>query len=248
MTKHPRNPSADPGGPLTFPLLLAVGAPVAVVISLEHLHSIWWAFATYQVGICLLAPIIESRLAGRSWRGHAEMLGLVRPRESTSYPRLPTLAIALGLASLLITGAFLLLTRDSFLAADRIESTVAGWGLLPDQALAMLAFMALLNGPAEELFWRGYLPGRVGLSRPASKPSVVLTIFLPAILYTSYHVATIGHLVGKTGGVLLMTGGILGSAIFWGWLRRRTGSVWPALLSHSGGVLAYMGVHQWLTG
>jgi membrane protease YdiL (CAAX protease family) len=146
-----------------------------------------------------------------------------------------------------VTGVFLVLTRDRFLDPDRLESTVAGWGVSPEQMLTMLAVMAVLNGTAEELFWRGYLPGRVADSRPDSRPPVALTVVLPAFLYASYHAATIGHLLGETSGVVVMTGGVLGGGLFWGWLRQRTRSVWPALLSHGGAVLAYLAVHFWLT-
>jgi membrane protease YdiL (CAAX protease family) len=48
--------------------------------------------------------------------------------------------------------------------------------------------------------------------------------------------------------VAVMTCGVLGAGLFWGWLRRRTGAVWPALLSHGGAVIAYLAVHVWLTG
>ena len=111
----------------------------------------------------------------------------------------------------------------------------------------MLVFMAVFNAAAEELFWRGYIPGRVALARPGTRPPVTLTVVLPAILYASYHATTIRHLVGDVSGVVLMTGSVLGGGLFWGWLRQYTRSVWPALLSHGGGVLAYLAVHIWLT-
>ena len=73
-------------------------------------------------------------------------------------------------------------------------------------------------------------------------------IILPAILYTSYHAATLYFLVGKISGVVVMTAGILAGGLIWGWLRQRTGSVWPPLLCHSGAVIAYLAVYLWLTG
>jgi membrane protease YdiL (CAAX protease family) len=47
--------------------------------------------------------------------------------------------------------------------------------------------------------------------------------------------------------VVVLTGGVLGAGLVWGWLRQRTRSVWPALLSHTGAVIAYLAVHLWLT-
>jgi membrane protease YdiL (CAAX protease family) len=240
-------------GQLALPLMLAVAAPLAVIVCIGYLRSVWWTFAIYQLGICLVAPAIESRLAGRSWRQHATMLGLSGPRPADGSdvrdgsPSRPTSAIVLGLVTALVTGAFLVLTRDRFLDPYHLESTLAGWGVSPEQMLTMLAVMAVLNAAAEELFWRGYFPGRVAVGLLASRPPVALTVVLPAFLYASYHAATIGHLVGETSGVVLMTGGVLGAGLLWGWLRQRTGSAWPPLLSHGGAVLGYLAVHLWIT-
>jgi membrane protease YdiL (CAAX protease family) len=232
---------------LVIPMLLAIAAPLAVILGIERLRSVWWTFAMYQVTICLVAPAIESWLTGRSWRQHATLLGLSnasddRPRSHHWKP-----AIILGLVTALVTGGFLVLTRARFLDPERLESTVAGWGVPPEQILMMLAVMAVLNAAAEELFWRGYFPGRMMETRPGSPPPIALTVILPALLYASYHVATIIHLVGDISGVVIMTGGVLAAGLFWGWLRQRTRSVWPPLLSHGGGVLAYLAVHLWLT-
>jgi membrane protease YdiL (CAAX protease family) len=230
-----------------IPLLLALAAPLAVIVSIGILHNVWWTFATYQVGICLVAPALESRLAGRSRRDHAALLGLLDPPGAGGPPSWRTTAIVLGLATALVTGGFLVLTREHFLDAERLEATVADWGVSPERMVIMIAVVAVLNAAAEELFWRGYLPGRVAVARPDSPAPVVLTVVLPAVLYASYHALTIGRLVGDAGGVLVMTGGVLGAGLFWGWLRRRTRSVWPPLLSHAGAVVAYLAVHFWLT-
>jgi len=240
-------------GQLAFPLLLGVAAPLAVIVGIGYLRSVWWTFAIYQVGICLVAPAIESRLAGRSWRQHATMLGLSGTRAADASgvrggsPSRLTLAIVLGLITALVTGTFLVLTRDRFLDPDRLELILAGWGFSPEQMLTMLPVMTVFNAAAEELFWRGYFPGRVAVGLPASRPPVAMTVVLPAFLYASYHAATIGHLVGETSGVVVMTGGVLGAGLLWGWLRQRTGSIWLPLLSHGGAVLAYLAVHLWIT-
>jgi membrane protease YdiL (CAAX protease family) len=235
---------------LKFPLLLAIAAPLAVVICIFWLHNVWWVFATYQAAICLVAPAIESRRSGRSWREHAALLGLRRERTpGDSMERVGSvrgISVVLGLATALVTAAFLVLTRDRFLDATRIAHTLANWGVSSSKVPVVLGIMAVLNAAAEELFWRGYFPGRVMLA--SASPSRVLTVFIPATLYASYHAATIGQLVGGTSGAVLMTSGVLGAGLLWGWLRQRTGSVWPALMSHSGAVIAYLTVQLWLTG
>jgi membrane protease YdiL (CAAX protease family) len=223
---------------LTVPLLLAVIAPMSVIVGIDVVHSVWWVFVTYQVSICLLAPWIESRASGRSWREHLTLIGLRGARSGK-------LAVVLSLLTILVTGGFLMLTRDRFLDANRITTALTKWGVSNDNILTLLIIMGVLNAAAEELFWRGYFPGRVQLARPNAPAA--LTVVLPSFLYASYHAATIGKLVGNTTGVVLMTGGVLAAGLFWGWLRRRTNCVWPALLSHSGAVAAYLAVHLWLT-
>jgi len=233
---------------LTFPVLLAVAAPLAVFISIEYLHSVWWTFALYQVSICFVAPAVESRSLGRSGHQHFALLGLVQGSEDLAKARdWRKLAAVLGVATTLVTGSFLVLTRDRFLDPELLDSTLVGWGVPHQQVLTMLVVMAVLNAAAEELFWRGYFPGRVAEARPGAKPPVALTIILPSVLYASYHAATISSLVSETVGVVIMTVGVLSAGLIWGWLRQRTHSVWPSLMSHSGAVLAYLAVHVWIT-
>jgi len=235
-------------GSLVLPFFLAVSAPLAVFFGIKVLRSVWWTFAMYQGAICLLAPAIESRLEGRGWREHAVMLGLLQaPENRVPVRRWLLPSVILGSMTALVTAGFLILTRDRYLDPDHLNATLAGWGVSPERVPAMLAFMAMLDAAAEELFWRGYFPGRVALTRPDRNRSIVLTVFLPSVLYASYHAVTIAGLVGATGGVVILTGGVLAAGLLWGWLRWRTGSVWPSLLSHGGAVLAYLGVHLWLT-
>lgn len=236
---------------LTIPLLLALAAPVAVIVSIEYLKSVWWTFAFYQVGICLVLPAVESRAKGRSWREHGELLGLLAARATGTGKRNVVrdhlqFAAILGVVTALVTGAFLVVTRDRFLDPARLRTTLTSWGVSAGQTATMLTFMAVLDAAAEELFWRGYFPGRVALAR--TRAPAALTIVVPAVLYASYHAVTIRHLVGRAGGVAVMTSGVFGAGLFWGWLRSRTASVWPALLSHGGAVIAYLAVHVWLTG
>jgi membrane protease YdiL (CAAX protease family) len=235
-------------------VLLALVAPLAALACIEYLRSVWWTFAVYHAGVCLVVPFVESKLAGRSWRGHMVMLGLIDPKAADgpdshdgSWQWLRQ-AVGLGLVTALVTGGFLVLTRNHFLEGERLQATVAGWGVSPGQVIPMLAVMAFLNAPAEELFWRGYFPGRVAAARPSRRPAPALTIVLPAFLYASYHAVTIGRLVGEPGGVVAMVSGVVAAGLLWGWLRQRTGSVWMPMLSHTGAVLAYLAVHFWLTG
>ena len=128
---------------LKFPLLLAIAAPLAVIVSIAYLNSVLWTFAIYQVFFCLVAPAVESRLNGRGWREHAVLVGLRRRKtdDGSASSRRVILAIALGLITMLVTGGFLVITRDRFLNPGRLESTLAGWGVSSEQVLIVLAII-----------------------------------------------------------------------------------------------------------
>ncbi len=102
---------------------------------------------------------------------------------------------------------------------EGIESMLEAWRLLPIWAI----LLALAAGPAvfEELFFRGMLFGALQRSFSAWK-----TIAISAVLFGVFHVVA---------GNVLAVERLLPSAfigLFLGWLRYRSGSVWPSILAH----------------
>ncbi len=100
-----------------------------------------------------------------------------------------------------------------------IEKMLDAWRLLPIWAI----LLALAAGPAlfEELFFRGLLFGAL-----SKKCSAWKTIAISAALFGVFHVVA---------GNVLAVERLLPSAfigVFLGWLRYRSGSVWPAVLAH----------------
>lgn len=70
-------PRAGSGRPARFAWLLAVGAPLAASLALLLARSVWVVFLAYQIGFCLLLPLLHSLVFCRiGWRGHARLLGL----------------------------------------------------------------------------------------------------------------------------------------------------------------------------
>lgn len=216
-----------------------LAAPLVVVGTLFVARSVWLTFLLYHFGICLAAPLLASRFGrsgragrgdrhGRAWlRGHLGNLGL-RPRGRG-------LGLALGaFLALAIVAAFAAWGR-AFLGAGAPAAVLAGWGAEPASLPALFAFMLLGNGVAEELFWRGWLHERLRARRPRAA-----VIAATAACYASYHVFTVAALLRDPGVVALFSTAVLLAGAFWGWLRERTDSVWPALLSHAGATAGYM--------
>ena len=219
-------------------LLFGLAAPLLVALGLVFLRSAPFVFVAYHVVLCLVVPAwlasrtrrdlgSHARAAGshaRALGSHAHALGLGR--------RGLQAGLVLGLASALVPPLAFALAPSLFPDAARLRAALSGWGLPPEAPAVFLFFLAIFNGPAEELYWRGWL-----LREPVPAPATRLAL---AILFTSYHVLTIGRLAPDRGSVVILTAGTLLGALAWTWMRARWGSLWPPLWSHTGATCGYL--------
>lgn len=213
-----------------WPWLL--GAPSVVIGCLLLWHDVLAVFAIYHLGICLLLPAAQNILSRRhSLATHLESLGL------TGQGTLKGLLTGLGLG-IFLAGITILAFRwlgDVFLADQNIPKVLADWGMTGTRLPLVFWFMVLVNAPAEELYWRGFIHTELQDHQPRSA-----TILLIAACYASYHGVTVYLLVANLPVALLFMAAILAAGFAWGWLREKTGSIWPALLGHAGASAAYM--------
>lgn len=198
--------------------ILPVVAPLIVAAGLLGLRSALAVFVIYHGGLCLGGSLILGRGADFGLRTRRGLgVGFV-------------LGVVLGVVPL----AAHALLPDIFPDPSRLRAVLASWNLDPDRPGLLLVFMALVNGPAEELFWRGFLQDRLLRGRWSAVALI--------LLFSSYHVLTIGALAPGPGGVALMLTAVVAAAGFWTWSRRRWNSLWPALLSHTGASVGYLAV------
>lgn len=148
---------------------------------------------------------------------------------------LPFLAVLLGGAFGLIQ---LDLTNFSAAAAQIEAMGVPGMEAMTPEMYVLVTVLAvpvnaLVSSVAafgEELGWRGWLlPNLLPLGRwPA--------LLLSSVIWSLWHapIILLGYNFGYTDarGLALMTGFCLGLGVFFGWLRLRTASVWPAVVGH----------------
>jgi len=213
-------------------LPLMIAAPLVVAAALAGARDLVLVFALYQVGICLGAPAwIDLRLRRWTLRRHLDHVGLGGPGTM----RAVGLGLALAAAAAVGIWAAFGIWGSRLLGANAVAEVSARWGLAPEAAPALFAFMAVVNGPAEELFWRGFVAAEI---RP--HPSRAVRLVLPSLLYASYHGFTLALLVRAPGPAVLMFAAVAAAGCGWAWLRERTGSVWPALLIHTAATVAYM--------
>ncbi|WP_309127877.1 CPBP family intramembrane glutamic endopeptidase [Microbacterium sp.] len=121
-----------------------------------------------------------------------------------------------------------------------LESALPAGAALPPTWLVVASQLAIVPVAAatvnalaafgEELGWRGYLvPALRGLG---TWPALLIS----GAIWGLWHAPLIllGYNFGRTDitGVLLMTGACIVWGVLLGWLRLRTGSVWPAVFAH----------------
>jgi membrane protease YdiL (CAAX protease family) len=117
-------------------------------------------------------------------------------------------------------------------AASPIESPIPV-GMIVLLQLLMIPFAALLNGVlalGEEIGWRGWL---LPTLRPLGTWPALL---ISGAVWGFWHspLILLGYNFGQPNllGVGLMIGGCMFYGVLLGWLRLRTGSIWPAVFAH----------------
>ena len=209
------------GGVRAIPAILMLAAPAAVAVTLLGAGSVWLTYLCYHLGICLVLPALDTLLVRRLGpRAHARLLALAPPA-----------GIRLGLALGAVLGggtvAGLLVLGPRLLDPDTLTGALAAWGVAQDRVVLALGFLVVANGACEELFWRGWAHSALaGVRRRGA------AIGIASALYASYHGVTTWALAGDPAVAALMLAVVFGAGLGWGWLRERTGSGWPALISH----------------
>lgn len=110
-----------------------------------------------------------------------------------------------------------LLTALLPFAGGQIESIYAIRSETPHWLIALMLFLWV--GPAEEIFWRGFVQDRL-----TAKHNPYVALLLAAALYTLVHAVSFNPM-------LIAAAGLCG--LFWGLLYFTTNRLWPVILSHA---------------
>lgn len=113
-----------------------------------------------------------------------------------------------------------------------------------DSVLGLAAiglFYSLFHSGFEELYWRGFIYR--GLSQRIADNGALI---LSSIGFMSHHVLVLGKFFGYgTPWTYVCSAGVAVGGIIWGVMFRKTGSLWPAWLSHGivDAALFFIGYH-----
>ncbi|SDS08686.1 Membrane protease YdiL, CAAX protease family [Brevibacterium siliguriense] len=201
----------------------------------------------------LIASIVASIVQRRRARARGEALASV-PRCFGFWPLRPfgrviwmTVAAFLGIMVLVVLGYFLSAAFGWFsldlsgLSGFRAQvATLPGLDSVPI-GLAVIGYLLVMVISAatgvivtigEEFGWRGWLLTSL---RPLGAWPALLII---GVVWGLWHAPLIllGYNFNRPdiSGLALMVGGCIMVGILFGWLRLRTGSVWPAVFAHAG--------------
>jgi uncharacterized protein len=107
-----------------------------------------------------------------------------------------------------------------------IVNFVPNTGLLTSGGMWLAFLFAFINGPLEEIAWRG---GFLATFRDRPR----LGFWLGWALFSLWHVPlAMSHGIVFDGGALALLGGAAALGLLWSWIAWRTGSVFYVSLAH----------------
>ena len=202
-------------------LLLAALGPLAVAIGLLVLKNAFLTFLLFHGLVCLGIPIIDLVVLKRlKPTGVRESLGLVHHRDSLR------VGVYSGIAFLVAIVVFFYILQDSLIREAEIQLLLHSWEIQKEHVFVLLVLMILANSMLEEIYWRGYILGRLQ-THLKTAPAVILS----SLFYASYHLITTANLFSMQVGILF-TSVIFCAGVFWGMIRARSGSLYGSIASH----------------
>jgi membrane protease YdiL (CAAX protease family) len=218
---------------LAPPIAAMLASAASLFLGFWVLRSAAWGFALYYLVCCLGIPFFDLVLKrGLPPRRLPGALGFGKPRG-----RELALGLGSGAAMVAIMLVALVLLRDRVFGSGEVEAALSSWGV-PREYLALLcAVMLALNGAAEEFFWRGYLHERL-----AFLSKRYLAVGLSTFFFGAQHLFVISSIVRDPAVVSLFLFGITGAGAIWGYMRERSGSLVPCVLSHMMVTAGYLGI------
>jgi membrane protease YdiL (CAAX protease family) len=206
---------------LEFIIIFLIGHFLKMVLDL----AIWRYSGPVSLGIMLVLLFYYLRWRGRSF----SWIGLVPLKSAKSWlllgPQILLAFVAIGL-----TGVGIGYGGEA-LGIDFMQPDASGaenrFGDIEGNTPLYLTWLAIIcfAGPAEELYFRGFMIGQLRECLGRTKMATVLSVVIPAIIFGVGHM----YYLGLRG--LFMTGGIALSLGILFLLYKR--NIWPLAIGHA---------------
>ena len=215
-------------------LLIMTAACLSVVIPLIVLKKLLFVFIFYHIIACVAVPIIDLLIIKRlSMKESLDYLGFSKIKRKSSI----TVGFLHGIFFLVATIIGFLIFRD-FIESGDIIGALRSWGV-PEQGKWVIFFiMVIFNGIIEEIFWRGYIYGKL---KDAFSNTFVISVV--TLFYTSYHLATVLSFFAPSFISLQIIVFILIAGLIWGWMRYKFNNIWASAIGHTLATVGYMVVY-----
>jgi CAAX protease family protein len=206
---------------IDFSAIVALGYLMKVVLD----QFMWRYSGPVSLGIMLSVIFLYLRSMGEGW----SWIGLVEIRSRKGLGLLP-FQVLIAFFAILLTG-FILNSAGEALSLEFMKPDKSGaqnrFGDIAGNTELYVFWLAIVwfAGPAEELYFRGFMIGKLREILGTSGWATVLSIVTPALIFGLGHV----YYLGLRG--LVMTGGIAVSLGVLYILYKR--NIWPLMIAHA---------------
>ena len=206
---------------IDFGAIVALGYVLKVVLD----QFIWRYSGPVSLSIMLSVIFFYLRSIGESW----SWIGLVEIKSRKGFALLP-FQVLIAFFAILLTG-FILNWAGGALGLDFMKPENSGaenrFGDVAGNTQLYVFWLAIVwfAGPAEELYFRGFMIGKLQETFGTSIGATILSIVVPALIFGLGHV----YYLGLRG--LVMTGGIAVSLGVLYIMYKR--NIWPLMIAHA---------------
>ena len=217
-----------------------LGFTVFAIALKAVLDPVTWRYAA---PISLIIVLISLSLYLKHQETGLKRLGIVAFERAKSYWLLPVQTV-IAIVVIISTGVAVALLGDLSGLIDmqsHADGGEARFGNLTGNTSLFLFWLAIIwiAGPAEELFFRGFMINTLGELLGKSTISIALSVFIPALIFGAVHM----YYQGLLG---LFTTGFIGVSLGCLFLAYRR-NIWPLMIAHAcvnslGFTLQYLGI------
>jgi len=194
---------------------------LAVFMGLMVWQNLFATCIAFHLLVCLGIPLVHAWLEG-TLRSHWRQAWDIREKDGKGV----LIGVGSGLLFALLIPAGIGSLMQTEGSAAWIREALSQRGLTSEWLWPFAVYLIVANSFLEELIWRGFL-----LQRLRTLTNRAASLALSSLFYAAYHVVVGVVLFGWKWG-FIFTLLVFLAGCWWGWLKLRFPSVYPAWASH----------------